>query len=202
MTVNLRVRAQVFGIGAGHTMLFQTMWRPGTGGGSNADATDCVARVRACMSGLTAYLGTGVVYHFLTEVDGIEDTTGAITGSFTAASVADVTGSSTGDPYSPSAAYLIHARTSLIVGRRFLKGRTYLAQPTEGHVASGGVPDSLATTAITNAFNGMLTGGSTLSFPVIWHRPHPKGATNGTSGPVTSYACETGYLGVQRRRRF
>jgi hypothetical protein len=181
--------------------LFQTYWRPGTSPGSTADATDCLARVRAALNGCVA-LVVGV-YRPQTAVDALDDATGAITGTFTGAAPANVTGSDSGDPMPAQTAWVIRARTNLIVGPRLLKGRMFLGGTTEGHNAPAGTPVSGDVATIDAAMNGMLTGGATASFPVIWHRPDPTAAIPvGTSGPVVSFQTQPDYWGSQRGRRF
>lgn len=197
----MRARFSAQPTGYAHPALLQTFWRPGTSGGSTADATDVLARVRACLFAARTYFGTTCTWHASTEVDVLEDLTGAITGTFVGADPTDVTGSATLDSLSPALATLIKANTSLIVGRRFLKGRLFLAGPTEAMSGPAGYP-TIAPATLEAAFNAMLTGGSTASFPVIWHRPNPAGSSTGTSGPVISYQMQTSYWGTQRRRRF
>lgn len=147
------------------------------------------------------YFTTTCTWQPVTEVDCLEDTTGAITATYTAAAPPVVAGSATGDVLSPTLATLIKATTNLISGRRFIKGRTFLAGPTEAMSGPAGYPTISATT-INAAFNGMLTGGATASFPVIWSRPNATTGHVGTSGPVIGYAMQTNYWGAQRRRRF
>lgn len=199
MATILRVRFTI-GLQNGTNGLFQTYWRPGTSGGSNADATDCVARVRAALVTAQAAFNTGTVFIAQRQVDALEDSTGALTGSFTAAAVASVTGTSAGDFLPVNCAYLVRHQTALIVGRRRLQGRTFFPPPGESNNDSAGRPISV--TAVDSAFNGMLTGGTTLSFPVIWARPVASPVPRaGTSGPITSSATETRFWGSQRDRR-
>ena len=198
----MRVRWQAPFTAAGHVLLFQTFWRPGTSGGSNADATDMLARVHACLSSFSSALSANIVFNAVTEVDALEDTSGALTGTWTGVDPGQVVGGAAGDMYSPAAAILVRAHTSLIVGRRFLKGRTFLPGLAENIIDSGGKVSVATAGGVTAGFTGMLTGGSTASFPVVWHRPTKLLPASGTSGPVTSYSVETNYLGVQRRRRF
>jgi hypothetical protein len=183
--------------------LFQTFWRPGTSPGSTADATDILARVRAMLQASISALGLNCVYNPITSVDALDDATGAITGSFTGAAPAVVQGTGSGDAMPAQTAYIMRATTNLIVGPRLLKGRTFLGCPGEGQNDPGGKPLSTIVTILNNSFAGLLTGGATASFPVIWHRPSPTAAVPvGTSGPVVGYQCQASYWGSQRGRRF
>lgn len=203
MTVILRARFTVSPaiVGVGPA-LFQTYWRPGTLGGSTADATDILNRVRACIQACVASLGAGVTYTAQPELDGIEDTTGHVTAAFFGAAPGPAIGTSAGDPMPPQTAYLVHARTNLVVGPRLLKGRTYLFGATETQNTSAATPIAATVGVISAAFQGMVAGGTTLSFPVIWHKPGASAAPVGTNGPVTAYTCEANYWGSQRNRRF
>jgi hypothetical protein len=198
----MRARFQIGVAGGTRPYLFQTFWRPGTSGGSVADATDILARVRANLFGARSTWGPGTSAQAVTEVDAIEDTSGLIVAAWTGTDPGVVTGTgSASDALSPAQALIIKSTTALVVGRKLLKGRTYLPGFTEGQSDNNGRPASTLS-LWSLGFAGMLTGGTTASFPVVWHRPHPKGATNGTSGPITGYQAQLNYWGVQRRRRF
>lgn len=138
----------------------------------------------------------------VTEVDALEDSTGLITAAWTGVDPGSVTGTgAASDALSPAQALLIKSTTALVVGRKLLKGRTYLPGFTEAFSDVNGRP-AAGLSLWTAAFTGMLTGGTTASFPVVYHRPNPKKAVVGTSGPVTGYQANLNYWGVQRRRRF
>jgi len=197
MATILRCRYVITGLGAfGSVGLLQTYWRPGTSPGSTADATDVSTRANQ------AYFGLGVSYQQVREVDALDDATGALTGAFTSAALATVFGSASGDQMPAQTAYVVKATTNLLVGPRLLKGRTFFAGPTESINAVAGVPSTGSVTGVAAGFTGMLTGGGTASFPVIWHRPGGAAAPVGTSGPVISYQVESNYWGSQRGRRF
>jgi hypothetical protein len=186
----------------GHQALLQTYWRPGTSPGSTADATDILARVRACLLAAQSAIGNGVTFTAQSEVDALDDATGAITGSFAGALPATVAGTMAGDPMPASVAYLMKATTNLIVGPRLLKGRLFVGGPTETANSGNGGPITGQLTTMNGAFNGLLTGGATASFPVVWHRPDPLAAVPvGTSGPITGFQGESRFWGVQRGRR-
>lgn len=182
--------------------LLQTFWRPGTSPGSTADATDILARVRAMLLAAVTCISNGVTYTAINAVDALDDATGAITGSFTGSTPANVVGTSSGDAMPAQTAYIVKATTNLIVGPRLLKGRTFLGLPTEANNQSSGVPVAANITTLNAAFAGLLTGGATASFPVIWHRPNPNAAVPvGTSGPVVGYQTNSTMWGSQRGRR-
>ena len=197
----MRVRFQGSPSGYAHPVLLQTFWRPGTAGGSTADATDALTRVRAMLLAAVGAFSSGLGYTGQAEVDVLEDTTGAITGTFTGVPGAQVQGTVSGDMLPAQISYVVRANTSLIVGRRFLKGRTFFAGAAENNSGGLGTPVGSTVTALNSAFNGMLTGGGTASFPVIWHRPTKALPSSGTSGPVVNYSTDPARFGDQRRRR-
>jgi len=206
VTVNLRVRFTFNN--AGHSGLLTTYWRPGTGGGSNADATDMLARVRAALFGCRANYGVNCTYTPVLTCDAIEDTTGALTGSFTGTTPLAIAGTAAGDVMPFNNAFLVKWLTSSVVNGRKLQGRTFMAGCTEAQNNASGVPNGADITAIAAAFLGTLTGGATASFPVVWNRPraadpdHGITARVGDSRAVTSVTCDGLKFGSQRMRRF
>jgi hypothetical protein len=180
----------------GYTNLY---WRPGTGGGSVADATDCVARVRALWVALAPQVSTSVSIAVNNLVEAVEDTTGALVGAFTGASVASVFGSGGTALAARGSAWVMQEKTALIVGRRFLRGHIFLAPLVQASFGADGNPTGFAAT--NAAGTAMLTGGGTASFPVVWARPTTTPAVRaGTSGAVTSFQVST-KAGVLRSRR-
>jgi hypothetical protein len=198
----MRVRASTQGSGFGHPALFQVYWRPGTSGGSQADANDVLARFRAAINGATGALGLNFTYTFSQTVDVLDDATGALTARYTAAAVGTVAGVLTSDNLGASTALLVRARTNLVVRGRLLAGRHYVAGMVENQSDSSGRPVAGTLTTWNTVMNGMLTGGATTSFPVVWSRPTTPGGSNGTSGPVVAYGAEGLWWGQQRGRRF
>ena len=202
MTAILRVRYTV-GLSNGLLGLFQTYWRPGTAGGVVADASDCLARVRAALVTMQPTYGAGTSFVPQAGVDVLEDTTGALIGGLTGAIGLSVSGTAVGDQMPVQTAYLVRHTTSLVVGRRRLRGRTFLPGPTESQNDPSGRPSTASILPVNNAFNALLTGGTTASFPVVWARPTKLPAVRaGTSGAITSSSVQPAYWGSQRDRRF
>lgn len=198
MTVMLRSASVWSGFSGapGYTNLY---WRPGTGGGSVADASDISARVRAFWLALAPVLPTSVKLDVNPTCEAIEDTTGQLVGAFTGSTPAQVVGSG-GANYAPrTAAWCMRAKTNLVVGGRFLQGRFFLTPLYQNAFASAdGTPFGFATAQ--TAANAMLTGGGTASFPVTWGRPVDTPFRAGTSGPIVSYAVLP-FASVLRSRR-
>ena len=197
MTVMLKVSTISTGWqGApGYTQMY---FRPGTGGGSNADAADVVARVRAFWAALPSIFATSQQFAVQQTAEAIEDTSGTLTGAFPGGTPAVVTGSGSASLNAIASMVVLRQRTNLIVNGRFLQGRTYIGpvQPAVEN-ALGGVGTTYQTLIASAATSNLLTG-ATASFPVIWHRP--VNHAGGTSGPVTSYNVWSSF-GVLRSRR-
>src|SRR5262249_7750848 len=111
--------------------LLTVYWRPGTGGGSTADATDCLARVRAFLNSSAAAIHVSTTYTFTAACDVFEDSTWTLTGSFTGTGPASVPGTATGDCCPMATAWLVRWPTSTVVNGRRLQGRTFLSTPNE-----------------------------------------------------------------------
>ena len=206
MTAIMRVRFTVANNGSKD--LVTTYWRPGTSGGSTADATDALARVRAWFNAVKASTVSVCVFTPVVACDMIEDTTGHLVGSFTGTSPLAIAGTAAGDNLPQQVCWLIKWLTSSVVNNRRLQGRTFLPGPGEGMNTAAGVPNPSDVTTHTNGALSILTGGSTASFPVVWNRPlyddakPPNLLRNGTSMAITSAQCDPLKWGSQRNRRY
>ena len=95
----------------------------------------------------------------------------------------------------------INWKTSTIVGRRLLRGATFLVPMASGvFSASGAVGTgtlSAATTA-AGAYVGAMTAANLV--PVVWHRP-PTGTTSGgVVGPIQAWVVPPRPAGLRSRR--
>lgn len=197
MAVLLRVRATLT-YGSGGPGLFTAYFTPGTVGGSTADATDCVARVRACFFALTAYFNNTYTIQVQSDVAAIEATTGALTGQFSATPVSVVTGTATGTALPAVTQVLVRIRTGTIIGGRQLRGRHYIGPTSTVATLLNSIVAATAVAAFNTAFNAMLVTTPTTSFPAVWHRP-----VNGTGGGhslVSSYSTWDQFAELRSRR--
>lgn len=204
MAVMLRVRA----IGTGWTGapgLLTTYWIPGTVGGSTADATDVVARVRACLFAARSSAMNTVVWNVDPTCDAIDAADGSLTGSYTGTLPASVVGSGTGELYAPGTALLVRAHTNGVIRGRKVQGRTFWGPTTEASVTAG-APDSGAVATVNGAWTGLLSAGSTASAVCVWSRPlravAPPHAIIAPGGAVlvTGYTV-AGFMATIRSRR-
>jgi hypothetical protein len=118
------------------------------------------------------------------------DGDGSLVHSETIANIpAVVNGSGSGSFSSLSGAALIW-RTTHSMGRRLLNGRTFFVPLAQNAYGSDG---RLSTTFRTNINAGAATyvnrvAAGVPGHPMVWHRPSSKGATDGSSWPVSSAA--------------
>lgn len=197
MAVMLRVRSTLT-YGSGGPGLNTIYWLPGTPGGSTADATDAVARVRACWQSAIAQFAASMSIQVQSQVDAIDDVLGTLVGSFSGTAVAAVVGTGGANNELPAAQVLVRSRTALIRNGRLVKGRSYVG-PVAATVASSlGMVSAGSITAFNTAFNGLLAAGVTASVPGVWHRPSPAGA--GGFAAATSYSTWEQFAVLRSRR--
>lgn len=202
MTTVIRARFTGAGLNGADPLLLQTYWLPNTAGGSVADATEALARVRAFLNTNILQLATGLVYTATDAVDSFDVATGTLTGTFTGAHPTNVVGTGTGDPMGPAVAWLIRWFTTGIVNGRRLQGRTYLGYPGEGRNDSpGGIPSAAGAAAINASIPALLTTLVTNTQLAIWHKPTKAHPGTGSLAVVTGGTTRTDGWGIQRRRR-
>jgi hypothetical protein len=192
----LRTTGRVSGFG--DPSLISFWWRPGTAGGSTADATDCLARFRSLWNGLGPKLANGALVTFDGLCVVLDDTTGTLTGAFAGTIPASVSGAGGSSPLPLQTQGLIRwTGTGVVAGRR-VQGRTFVPYPDEADNVAPGVPGSSYVSQLATGITNLLTVGTTASAPVTWHRPGPAGA--GASFVVTG-GTGVGTWAVLRSRR-
>lgn len=197
MAIIMRVRTTLT-YGSGGPGLHTVYWAPGTLGGVTADATDAVARVRAFFAGIQTIFANTFTANVQTDVALINDGSGILTGSLSAAAVGTVVGTAAGGVGPLANMALARLRTGSVINGRLLKGRWYLGPISVSAQGTGGLLSAAGIAAVNTAGNGMLSGGATTSAPVVWHRPG--GVTVGASSTVSSVSCWD-QIAVMRSRR-
>lgn len=197
MAVILRVRT-IMTYGSGGPGLNTQYFSPGTVGGSVADATDVVARVRTCWAAVAPQFAPTMSLQVESDVAAIEATTGALTGTFSATPVAAVVGSAAGSSVPPVLQLLMRLRTGTVINGRLLRGRQYLGPAGALVQGSGGVVQASSVTAFNSAYNAMLVTSPTTSFPAVWHRP--VNAAAGGHALVSSYSMWSTFAELRSRR--
>jgi len=131
-----------------------------------------------------------------TNGDTVQDSDGAVIGSWTAGTGGTVACTGAGNYFSGVGAY-INWGTATIIGRRRLKGRTFIAPMTVNQSDSNGTLLAAAVTTLTTAASTLAGTGHI----VIWHRPNDEPPTNGSSGVVTSATVPDQVTSLRTRRR-
>lgn len=198
MAVILRTAALLSGTSAPSSGFTSLWWRPGTAGGSTADATDCLARFRTFWDTVKSAIHSGLTVDFDPICIAVEATTGVLTGAFAGTDPLSVTGTAVGTALPLQTQGLLRLQTSTVVGGRRLRGRLFIPAPEEGDNDTAGVPDSGYVTALNTAGATLLAAGATASDPVIWHRP--TGGAGGTDAPITAVSASSAWSVLRSRR--
>jgi hypothetical protein len=197
VAVILRVRTTL-DYGTGGPGLNTMYFRPGTPGGSNADAADVASRVRAFWFAIKVIYPSLYFLRVQSDVAAIEATTGALTGLFNGGAQATVTGTGAGTFMPKVAMILLQQRSALVVNGRLLKGRSYLGPVDTGSLTGSGVVSGATVALVVGATPGLQAVAPTLSQPVIWHRPGGAGA--GADATITNYAVWSEFAELRSRR--
>lgn len=144
-------------------------------------ANELSERAHAFFSELTALVPSGYTLSFPGEVVELNTTTGALEDVYAVPPQANVVMVGGGDWGAPAGAR-IEWRTSAIVAGRRLQGRTFIVPITALAFDTSGTLDPEAITALTNAAEEYLTGGTPDQVdPCIWSRTH------GILADITAY---------------
>lgn len=166
--------------------------------GTSAECADVVGRVRAFWQALITQLASGVTVDVSNICESYDVATGNITGVTLVSTPAQVV--STGGSELPSATQLgLQLRTNLVVGRRLLKGRSFIGPLTTGANTGQGQPTSTALSTLSTA-TGSLTTGATASVMQVWHRPKGSPASGGQASAVVGYAPASKFWYLRSRR--
>jgi hypothetical protein len=145
------------------------------------NAAPPLAAIRAAYQGLAPFLPTGLSIAFPNTGDRFEDTTGNLTGFWSAAAVGNVVGSAPAATAAGAGACAAWS-TGAVVRTRRLRGRTFLvplatnAYDTDGTLVAG------AMTVLSAWVTAMLASGPLF----VWSRPTTDPVAPGTSSGVQS----------------
>src|SRR4029450_11685780 len=140
MAVITRTVARVNGPSAAPYFLSQ-WYLPATAGGSNTDATNCLAHFRTIWNTLAAKMFTGTQITYDPSVIAMEATTGTLTGAWvgTTPAVSNGAAGTNALPYQNQG--MITWATGQVFNGRRLRGRVFVPAPDEGdNGTTAGVP--------------------------------------------------------------
>lgn len=179
-----------------------TDWTTVNGGGKITvtywDNTASVATQRSALHAFfQAYMGAcdnSTSYVIRTTGVEVDETTGALVGTWTEATAKTDSGDQTGEPVADAVQALARLTTATIYNGRFIKGRMFLPGLDGAQMVAGNLGSS-AQTAINNAGTTLAASAGNLK---VWSRPR-----TGVSGLAADVTAITAWseLAVMRRRR-
>ncbi len=201
MATLYRVRA-LWSYGTGAPGLSTFYFRvTGGAGGSSGDATTVAGRVRSAFDVAKTLLTTSTTIVVNPTVDIISDGDGSLQGSFTVAAPAAVTGTVAGTTGPTEVMAGIQLLSNTIRNNRRVRGRSFFG-PVAGTLTTFPTPQAGVATALA-AFNTALltvTPPAATAPLVVWSRPNPRGASNGSSADVVGASVAPGWFALRSRR--
>lgn len=153
------------------------------------------AAIRTFFNSLAGRFPVGLTIQVRGDGPKIEDSTGALVGSWVEATPAAVTGTGAGDYAAPVGTH-VNWVTGLIVQGRRVRGRTFLVPMSAAVFESDGTVEAVVLTSIRDAAAALIVAA--INNFVVWHRPQPGNA--GSSDDVES-ATVPDKAAVLRSRR-
>lgn len=162
-------------------------------------ALDAVTAVRAGLSVGAGAFPTTHLFQVSGDVDQINETTGAITNTFSVAAPAVLAGGAGGVGWLPLASAIVLRFTTgaFIAGRR-LRGRAFLSPIAKTFVDADGTPTGPSIAFALALGNSLLGNGGSAGGIVIWHRP--VAGAGGQAASVTTCSVQDKF-GVLTSRR-
>lgn len=172
-----------------------------TGGGAGVAtfytdaATDITVPLNAFWTSMMAKMPDDFVITVPPDGAQIEDTTGALIGSWSGGTGGTHTGSTTGSYTGGAGASIKWSTTTFIAGRR-IAGRTFLV-PLDGAVydTTGKINPTQRSTMLNYASTFLSL---CLGHLYVWHRPH--GGVAGSSVPITGCSINLTVAGLKSRK--
>lgn len=158
------------------------------------DTATAVASVHAFWATLAGIIPADVNLQVQNSGDVIEDSTGALTGAWTASAVA-VIGGGDGEKYAAPAGACINWLTETIGPHRRIRGRTFVVPLANDAYQTDGSLDATKLGYLQSAADDLVASQSA-SF-VVWHRGT---GSDGTNGLVTA-AHVHDFVSILRSRR-
>lgn len=165
-----------------------------------ADCNAAGAAVRSMYNSSNNF-PTGVQVQVQATVEQFDIGTGLVQPSLVMSSIpAAVVGSVAGN-YGAGVGARINWKTATVVGRRMLRGATFMVPYGNTAFSGNGAVNGTAVGVVTSAAQAYIAAMATANLvPVIWHRPTAESPSGGVVGPVTGAACPTTPAGLRSRR--
>lgn len=156
---------------------------------------DAGASLAAFFSSISNRFPNSLTWSAPTSGDTVEDTTGLITGAWTGGTAVNQTGSGGAGAYAAGVGVAVTWETDKIIGRRRLRGRTFLCPL----LASEFQTDGTITAACLTTLNAAATTLVATNDVVIWHRPS-SGGSDGDSDPAVGHSIADRVTALRSRR--
>lgn len=138
---------------------------------------------------------TGLTWRIPSAGDTINDADGSLAGSWVATGGGSVVSSAGAGQYAAGTGVRVRWETGTIVGKRRLKGATYMLPIAGAGYDNDGTITSTYLTTFQNAANTLVSAGGLL----VWHRNTP-GGSDGTSAAVVSAVVPDRVSSLRTRR--
>lgn len=146
------------------------------------------------LTAVKAHLDNSVSYVIRPNGIEVDDATGTLTGAWSETSGKSGVGGGGGEPVADATQMLMRWKTSTIVNKRFLQGRTFFPGLATSNLVNGNLNGATGT-AVQTAGDAFIASAAGL---VVWHRPI---AGSGGLHDAVSTCQPQGELAVLRRRR-
>lgn len=152
--------------------------------------------LRAFFQAITPYLPTPTTIHIDAAGDEIDETTGALTGTWTDTTVADTTGSTSG-VYAAPAGLIVEWNTNGLSAHRRVRGKTFIVPSNQ--ITTAGQPQASALAGIQTAANTLIAAAAAPNSLYVWHRPSP-GGSDGLHHVIVSATVPNKVVVLRSRR--
>jgi hypothetical protein len=144
------------------------------------------------LGSVDALLDSNTIWTIRTDGRELDNASGTLTASWTEGTVYTGAGATAGQCVPDTAQVLFRWGTGVVVGGRFLKGRTYIPGLSTANVTEGNVAAAAQTT-----FNTAATAFVTSGFGV-WHRP--VAGAGGSFSDATTGSVWSEFASLRQRR--
>lgn len=176
------------------------VWSTGIGGAGvsifyTPFGSDATVELGTFFNAIKAFFPNAVTWDIPASGDVIDETTGLITGAWTAGTAASITATGGAVSYPAGTGGYVRWQTAGIVDGRRVRGRTFMCPLVIGGFDTTGTIAVATQTGIQTAATTLVGSGKLL----IWHRP-PAGAATGSTHAVIAATVPDKVSSLRTRR--
>jgi hypothetical protein len=165
-----------------------------------ADCNAAGAAVKAFYSSAQNY-PSAITFAVQATVEMFDIGSGLVQGSLVMTTVPAVVPGGAGGAYAAGTGLRINWKTSQIVGRRLLRGATFLVPTGSTAFASNGAVATTYQATVQSAATAYVAAMQTANLvPVVWHRPPVHTTSGGVVGVITGGTVSGTPAGLRSRR--